>query len=171
VPASVRKLWGSTRPRGARGDVRRLRGTSLYRHELVHVALGGRIRSGFINEGVVAWLGGSRRQSPLQLYRALAAFQLAHPGVTFTTMLRDKLSVPREPTASSDAWYASGALACDAVFRRAGVAGLRALADRASDSGSVQQLLAGLLGIANEPGALDRWWRTAAASRSRSERR
>jgi hypothetical protein len=142
----------------------------LYRHELVHIALGGRIRSGFINEGVAAWLGGSRRQSVQQLYRKLASFQQTHPNVTFATIVRDKLSVPHEAVASSDAWYASGALACDAVYRRAGVTGLRALADAPSDVDGLQRVLAQLLGIANDPGALDRWWRMAVAAAARSGR-
>jgi hypothetical protein len=103
------------------------------------------------------------------LYVALSTFQEKHPHVTFATILRDKLSVPQEPVSSSDAWYASGAFACDAVFRRAGVAGLGALADVPNDAASAERVLAGLLGIADEPDALNRWWRTAARSSSRPE--
>jgi hypothetical protein len=139
----------------------------LYHHELVHVALGNRIHSGFINEGVAAWLGGSRRQNAVELFRALVAFQHAHPGVTFSTMVRDKLSVPDNPVASSDAWYASGALACAAAFRRDGVRGLRALADAPGDAAETERVLARLLGLPDEAAALDRWWRTAAADASR----
>jgi hypothetical protein len=139
----------------------------LYRHELVHVAIPGRIRSGFVNEGAAAWLGGSRRQNARQLYAALTKFQHAHPEVSFTAVLRDKLSIPQEAAASSDAWYASGALAFEGVFRRAGVAGLRALADAPIDAAGVQRVLARLLGIADEPSALDRWWRAAAVDFSR----
>lgn len=136
----------------------------LYRHELVHVALGRRMHSGFINEGAAAWLGGSLGQSPRQLYRALRDFQRAHPDVTFATIVGDKLAVPAEPRASSDAWYASGALACEAVYRRRGIAGLRALADAPSDS-AVQHLLAKLLGLPDER-SLEHWWRTIASEMS-----
>ena len=134
----------------------------IYRHELVHVALGGRVRSGVINEGVAVWLGGSRGQRPPQLYRQLVAFQRAHPAVTFTALMRDKRSVPQDAAASSDPWYATGALVCEAVYRRGGAAGLRALADAPADVGAVQHVLAGLLGLTDEPVTLDHWWRTAA---------
>jgi hypothetical protein len=131
-----------------------------YRHELVHVALGSRVRSGFISEGIATWLGGSRRQSASQLYRGLIAFQRSHPDVTFAQLMRDKSGVPGSAVASSDAWYASGALVTESVFRRAGEVGLRALADTRPEAQAVERVIASLLGLrsANE---LDRWWRVA----------
>ena len=131
-----------------------------YRHELVHVALGSRVRSGFINEGIAAWLGGSRRQSLRQLYSGLIAFQRSNPNVTFGQLLRDKSSVPGSAIASSDAWYASGALVTETVFRRAGRPGLRALADTPPEARPSERVIARLLGLRSGT-ELDRWWRMA----------
>ncbi len=135
----------------------------LYRHELTHVALGNRIKLGFLNEGLAAWLGGSRGLNATQLYGRLSEFQRAHGTVTFAALVKDKLSVPQEPVASSDAWYASGALVCERVYRRAGTGGLRILAD-ASNTDTFFHVLASLLGLADDAQSLDRWWRTAVAS-------
>jgi len=133
-----------------------------YRHELVHIALGSHVRSGFVNEGIAAWLGGSRGLSAQQLYGALAAFQRAHPKVTWAALVRDKLVIPSEPSASSDAWYATGALMCEGVYRRAGVAGLRLLATTPNDVTALQHVLARLLDVADTPEALDVLWRREA---------
>ncbi len=137
----------------------------LYRHELVHVALGNRTKLGFVNEGLAAWLGGSRGLNATQLYAKLADFQRTYGQVTFATLVRDKLSVPHDPVASSDAWYASGALACEHVYRRAGTAGLRTLAD-AANVDAFFRVLVNLLGLPEAGPALDAWWRTAATSNS-----
>jgi hypothetical protein len=139
----------------------------LYRHELVHIALAGRVPSGFVNEGIAAWLGGSRGRSARELYRVLADFQRAHPSVTFAALVNDKLSVPTEPVASSDAWYATGALVCATVYGRRGVAGLRELADTPPNPGALSHVVARLLGIVDQPAALDGWWRSGAGARPR----
>ena len=39
-----------------------------YFHELVHVVVRDRIRSGFVNEGAAAWLGGSRGEAPRSFF-------------------------------------------------------------------------------------------------------
>jgi hypothetical protein len=136
----------------------------LYRHELVHIALAGRVPSVFVGEGIAAWLGGSRGRSARELYRVLADFQRVHPSVTFAALVDDKLSVPSEPVPSSDAWYATGALVCEAVYRRLGVAGLRELAGTPSNPGAVPHVVARLLGIADQQATVDRWWRSAAGA-------
>ncbi len=134
-----------------------------YRHELVHAAAANAAVRGWVqSEGLAAWLGGSRGRTPGQLYQALVAYQAAHPAVTFEALVRGEVSVEREAAATSDARYASGALAYDAVSRRSGVVGVRALAAASDDASALRTTLARLVGVPASADALDRWWRVAA---------
>jgi len=60
----------------------------------------------------------------------------------------------------TDAFYATGALIVDAVYRRAGVTGLRALAQLSNDPTVLLPALPAQLGLSgSDQSALDRWWR------------
>jgi len=137
-----------------------------YVHEVAHAILGGPtfpIRSGFINEGVATWLGGSRGRTPQQTYARLSQIQVARPGLTLAQVLRHDIP---DATAEemTDAFYATGALAVNAVYRRAGIAGLRVLAQLSDDPSLLLAALPAQLGLSSsDKSALDRWWRAEAA--------
>jgi hypothetical protein len=139
-----------------------------YLHELTHAILGPTFpsRSRFFDEGVATWLGGSRGHTPQETYAQLREIQAARPTLTLAQVLTHDIP-DAEAEVITEAFYATGALVVDAVYRRAGIAGLRALAQL---SGDPSVLLAGLptqLGLASsDPGALDRWWRVQAARSS-----
>ena len=64
----------------------------------------------------------------------------------------------------SDAFYATGAVVVDAVYRHAGITGLRALAQLSNDPSVLLSALPGQLGLAaSDQSALNRWWRTQTA--------
>jgi len=135
-----------------------------YLHELTHAVLGGRLGGGgFIAEGVATWLGGSKGQSPPALYAALAAFQRAHPDATLAGLVRGDGGGGGE-VARDDARYASGALVVDALYRRAGGAGLRALRTAPDAPPDLLRFLAVQLGLPpDNAGALEQWWRRTVA--------
>jgi hypothetical protein len=136
-----------------------------YVHELAHAILAPTFPSGsrFFAEGVATWLGGSRGRTPREMFARLRQIQTSRPTLTLGQVLSNDI-----PDAAaeemSDAFYATGALVVDTVYRRAGIPGLRALAQL---NGNPKLLLAALpaqLGLdgANQ-GAIDEWWRAQAA--------
>jgi hypothetical protein len=137
-----------------------------YVHEVAHVILGPTFpsRNRLFGEGVATWLGGSRGRTPQETYARLRQIQTARPALTVAQVLGNDIpdGAAEEMT---DAFYATGALFVDAVYHRAGLAGLHSLALLNND-----ELLAALpaqLGLSgSDPGALDRWWRDAAARKS-----
>ncbi len=139
----------------------------LYLHELTHAILGmSCCNNGLVAEGLATWLGGSRRRSPLDMYRLLAAYQRAYPQVTLKQLLDQE--APGGDAAVSDAGYATDALMIDAVYRRAGIAGVRALmgTPRGADA-----LLAALRTRLPEAARdIDGWWRSTAAAFAASAR-
>ena len=136
-----------------------------YLHELTHTVLGGRLGGGgFIQEGVATWLGGSKGRPPSALYGDLAAFQRANPAVTLAALVRGETGGEGE-VAKVDAAYASGALVVDALYRRAGVAGLRALRTAPRSPPELLRFIEQRLGLpAGDAAALERWWRAEAAA-------
>jgi hypothetical protein len=97
------------------------------------------------------------------MFARLRQIQTSRPTLTLGQVLSNDI-----PDAAaeemSDAFYATGALVVDTVYRRAGIPGLRALAQL---NGNPKLLLAALpaqLGLdgANQ-GAIDEWWRAQAA--------
>jgi len=136
-----------------------------YVHEMVHAILGPTFpsRSRLFAEGVATWLGGSRGRTPREMFALLRQIQIAHPRLTLSQVLSNDIpdATAKEMT---DAFYATAALIVDSVYRRAGIPGLRALAQL---NGNPKVLLAALpaqLGLtASNEAALDQWWRTQAA--------
>ena len=136
-----------------------------YVHEMVHAILGPTFpsRSRLFAEGVATWLGGSRGRTPREMFALLRQIQIAYPRLTFTQVLSNDIpdATAKEMT---DAFYATAALIVDSVYRRAGIPGLRALAQL---NGNPKLLLAALpaqLGLtASSEAALNQWWRTQAA--------
>jgi hypothetical protein len=129
-----------------------------YVHEVAHAILGPTfpIRNGFFSEGVATWLGGSR----------LRQIQAARPALTLAQVLKHDIpgATAEEMT---DAFYATGALAVDAVYRRASIAGLRALAQLNGDPNLLLAALPAQLGLSSsDQSALDHWWRAEAARMS-----
>jgi len=136
-----------------------------YLHELAHAVLSPTVptRNGLFNEGVATWLGGSRGRTPREVYARLRQIQIARPALTFGQVLsRDIPDAAAEEM--TDAYYATGALVVDAVYRRAGLSGLRALAQLNNDPSTLLAALPAQLGIStSDQTALDRWWRDQAA--------
>jgi hypothetical protein len=139
-----------------------------YVHEVAHAILGPTFpsRNGLFGEGVATWLGGSRGRSTQEMYSRLHQIQLAHPALTFGQILtRDVPDASAEQV--SEAFYATGALVVDAVYRRAGLTGLRAFASLNSDPKTLLAALPAQVGLAaSDQSALDRWWRSEAARKS-----
>ena len=139
-----------------------------YLHELAHAVLSPTVptRNGLFNEGVATWLGGSRGRTPREVYARLRQIQIARPALTFGQVLsRDIPDAAAEEM--TDAYYATGALVVDAVYRRAGLSGLRALAQLNNDPSALLAALPAQLGIStSDRTALDRWWRAQAARMS-----
>ena len=136
-----------------------------YLHELAHAVLSPTVltRNGLFNEGVATWLGGSRGRTPREVYARLRQIQIARPALTFGQVLsRDIPDAAAEEM--TDAYYATGALVVDAVYRRAGLSGLRALAQLNNDPSTLLAALPAQLGIStSDQTALNRWWRDQAA--------
>ena len=135
-----------------------------YLHELVHATIGGTYfgGSGFLNEGVAAWLGGSRGRSARELYGELVRYQQAQPAATLMDLLRGEGSGD-DPAVITDVLYASGALVAADVHGRGGMVALRAMANAPTDPTALLAVVATALGLPNgDPSSLDRWWRSAA---------
>ena len=134
-----------------------------YFHELTHTVLGGRLGGGrFLAEGVATWLGGSKGHARTTLYTKLAQFLQSHPETSFGSLLRGEIDAAGEG-ARIDAAYASGALVIDAIYRRAGVAGLRALRSAPDAPEALERFIQLQLGLPlDDDAALERWWRSAA---------
>ncbi|MDP9337212.1 MAG: hypothetical protein M3Q30_28390, partial [Actinomycetota bacterium] len=141
-----------------------------YLHELAHTILGPTfpIRNRLFNEGVATWLGGSRGRTPQETYTRLRQIQAARPALMVAQVLNNDIP---DATAEemTDAFNATGALVVDAVYRRAGITGLHALAQLTNDPKVLLAALPAQLGITgSDQSALDRWWRTQAARISRA---
>lgn len=139
-----------------------------YLHELAHAVLTPTVptRNGLFNEGVATWLGGSRGRTPKEAYARLRLIQVARPALTFAQVLNRDIpdAVAEEMT---DAFYATGALVVDGVYRRGGIPGLRVLAQLSNDPRVLLSALPAQLGLAgSDQNALDRWWRAAAVRMS-----
>lgn len=136
-----------------------------YLHELAHAVLSPTvpIRNGLFNEGVATWLGGSRGRTPREVYARLRQIQAERPALTVGQVLNR--NIPDAATEEmTDAYYATGAVVVDAVYRRAGIAGLRALAQLSNDPNVLLSALPTQLGLASsDQSVLDRWWRTQTA--------
>lgn len=136
-----------------------------YVHELVHAILGPTFpsRNRLFAEGVATWLGGSRGRTPQEIYARLRQIQVAHATLTLGQVL--SYDIPNvTPEDQTDAFYATGALIVDAVYRRAGITGLRALAQLNNDPTVLLPALPAQLGLAgSDQAALDHWWRTQTA--------
>lgn len=136
-----------------------------YVHEVAHAILGPTfpIRNRLTNEGIATWLGGSRGRTPQETYARLRQIQAARPTLTLAQVLNNHIP---DATAEemTDAFYATGALVVDAVYQRAGITGLRALAQLTGDPRLLLGALSAQLGVTgSDQSALDRWWRTHVA--------
>ncbi|MDQ6768969.1 MAG: hypothetical protein M3Z54_03165 [Gemmatimonadota bacterium] len=132
-----------------------------YLHELVHATLGpAKIRNALVSEGIATWLAGSGGRSPREMYAVLRRYQRKHPAVTLDNIVREEVA-GEWGSAETDALYATGALFVDSVYRRSGIAGVRALT--AVPSGSEAALVALRARLGESPAQLDRWWRLEAA--------
>ncbi len=133
-----------------------------YVHEVAHVILGPTFpsRSQLFAEGVATWLGGSRGRTTKEMYVRLRQIQRARPALTLGQVLGN--SVPSALAEEmTEAFYATGALIVDSVYRRAGIVGLRALAQLNGDPKALLAALPAQLGVSSsDESALDGWWRS-----------
>lgn len=136
-----------------------------YLHEVAHAILGPTFNghSQLFNEGVATWLGGSRGRTTQEMYSRLRQIQAARS----TLSLRQVLShdIPdAQAEEMTEAFYATAALIVDSVYRRAGIAGLRALAQLSGDPKALLSALPAQLGLPDsDESTLDRWWRSQSA--------
>ncbi len=141
-----------------------------YYHEFVHAILGPHLRAGsaLLGEGVATWLGGSRARSPKEVYAAVRGYQLADSTLSLSRLYRTGFE-DSDGLRQSDLVYGTGALIANAVYRRSGIAGLRALYQATGDEESMLRTIATALGLPpGDAGALDRWWRAEAAHAANS---
>lgn len=133
-----------------------------YVHEIAHVILGPTFpsRSRLFAEGVATWLGGSRGRTTQEMYTRLRQIQIARPALTLSQVLNDNIP-DAQAEEMTEAFYATGAVIVDSVYRSGGIAGLRALAQLDGDPKSLLAALPGQLGIStSDQSALDHWWRS-----------
>lgn len=136
-----------------------------YLHEITHVVLGGFSGGGpILGEGIAVWLGGSKGRSPREMYRLLAEWQRENPAVTLQALLSGEAGWG---VRENDARYATGALFVEAVYRRNGASGLRALAGLPNETPALLAAMRVHLGLSStDADALEQWWREAAQERS-----
>jgi len=136
-----------------------------YSHEFVHAVLGPSLPVGnrLLGEGVATWLGGSRGRTPHEMYSLLRRYQQEDSTLSFTRLVRNGFNIA-DADRAANLLYGSGALIAQAVYRVRGIAGLRRIYQVRGDPNNLLRELATELGIANNDGALDSWWRTEAAS-------
>lgn len=136
-----------------------------YVHELAHAILGPTFpsRNRLFAEGVATWLGGSRGRTPQETYARLRQIQTARPALTLGQVLNNAIP-DADAEEMTDAFYATGAVIVDSVYERAGIAGLRLLAQLSDDPKSLLAALPPQLGVSgSDKGALDHWWRSQTA--------
>jgi hypothetical protein len=129
-----------------------------YLHEITHVVLGGFSGGGpILGEGIAVWLGGSKGRPPREMSRLLAEWQRENPAVTLEALLSGEAGWG---VRENDAHYATGALFVEAVYRRNGASGLRALAGLPNETPALLAAMRVHLGLSStDADALDRWWR------------
>lgn len=136
-----------------------------YVHEIAHAILGPTFpsRNRLFAEGVATWLGGSRGRTAREMYARLRQIQVTRPGLTLGQVL-DNAIPDADAEEMTDAFYATGALVVDTVYRLAGIPGLRALAQLNGNPKLLLSALPAQLGLNNSnQSTLDQWWRTQAA--------
>jgi len=136
-----------------------------YYHEYVHAVLNPTLRGRTYlwGEGVATWLGGSRGRSVSEMYALLRRYQESHPRLGLRELLRRQFE-GEGGKEESEAVYATGALIANAVYRRQGISGVRALG-ALPDSDAVLAALPARLGLPRaDDRAIDRWWRAEAAA-------
>jgi len=139
-----------------------------YVHEVAHAILGPTFpsRNRLFAEGIATWLGGSRGRTTQEMYARLHQIQLAHSSLTLAQVLNDDIP-DAQAEETTEAFYATAAVVVDAVYRRAGITGLRALAQLSNDPKVLLSALPAQLGLtASDQSALDSWWRAQAARMS-----
>ena len=136
-----------------------------YVHEIAHAILGPTFpsRNRLFAEGVATWLGGSRGRTTREMYARLLQIQTVRPELTLGQVLNNAIP-DAQAEEMTDAFYATGALVVDTVYRLAGIPGLRALAQLNGDPKILLAALPAQVGLSDSnQGALDQWWRTQAA--------
>ena len=136
-----------------------------YVHEIAHAILGPTFpsRNRLFGEGVATWLGGSRGRTTREMYTRLRQIQVARPALTLDQVLNNAIP-DAQAEEMTDAFYATGALVVDTVYRLAGIPGLHALAQLNGDPKLLLAALPAQVGLSDSnQSALDQWWRTQAA--------
>ncbi len=136
-----------------------------YVHEIAHAILRPTFpsRNRLFGEGVATWLGGSRGRTTREMYTRLRQIQVARPALTLSQVLNNAIP-DAQAEEMTDAFYATGALVVDTVYRLAGIPGLRTLAQLNGDPKLLLAALPAQVGLSDSnQSALDQWWRTQAA--------
>jgi hypothetical protein len=115
-------------------------------------------RKGLVEEGAATWLGGSRGRGYDELLPILVRIQTEHPDLPFLRV--GELSDEEREIA----YYTTGALLVDAVFRAGGIGGVRRLLAAGRADAELYRVLGELLGLSQE--GFDAWWRAEAPRRA-----
>lgn len=136
-----------------------------YHHEYVHAVLNPTLRGRTYlwSEGVATWLGGSRGRTASEMFALLRRYQESHRSLGLRELLRRQFE-GEGGKQESEAVYATGALIADAVYRRQGIAGVRAMAALADSDAILAALPTRLALPGSDDRAIDRWWRAEAAA-------
>ena len=132
-----------------------------YLHELVHSVLNPALRSrnSIFNEGVASWLGGSRNQSPRELYAALQAYQRSHTNASMLDVLQGHGGDDQQAVT---AVYGTRALIADSIYRSSGIPGLKRFAQVTGSPADLIAILPNYIaGMGTDPNL---WWRSATAA-------
>lgn len=133
-----------------------------YLHELVHAVLGRLGGGAIVGEGIPIWLGGSKGRPLSDVYRSLSDYQIANPEVTLEALVSGEAGYG---ASEAEALNATGALFVDAVYRRAGIGGLRALLETPRGRIDLQVMMRSHLAFsASDTATLEGWWREAAVA-------
>jgi hypothetical protein len=128
-----------------------------YLHELVHAVLASHQTQNYvIGEGIAVWLGGARGRSFPEMVAWLRRYQQAHASLRLEGLIQGSAASGSDAD-RSDALRTTGAMLVDAVYRRRGVAELRAL--NATAIGPDATLAALRRELPEYASDLDRWWR------------
>ncbi|MCX6027009.1 MAG: hypothetical protein NTY23_12260, partial [Chloroflexi bacterium] len=133
-----------------------------YYHELAHIVLFATLpplgRQGLIDEGAATWLGGSRGRSYAQLLPFLVRIQNENPVLPFARV--NELSDEDRDIA----FYSTGALLVDAVYRANGMRGVRRLLSAGRADAELYAVLSETIGVTQA--GFDAWWRAEAPRRA-----
>lgn len=125
--------------------------SEFYPHELVHMVLPKKERHSFVEEGFATWKGGTMEKTFQENARILAKQIAKNDTITFENVLNKQWGWQYA------AFYTTGALFCDLIYREKGKDALKKFLETPKDDNSLINSLCSLLNIKEEE--LNMFWR------------